>query len=179
MNEYFYLTASNEQRGPVPPTKFEQLGITGDTLIWCKGMDKWERAENVPEVRMYLRRNTQACGAPEPPNPYGYQGGNSQGYYTQRQGYMSPKPDTNLVPAIIVTVFSFLCCGLVGAVAGAVSIYKATQVDNFYASGLYDQAVLAANESKKWVKYAIIFDIVLASLVVMLYLFISVVCFSL
>lgn len=54
-----------------------------------------------------------------------------------------PKPNNCLVWAILSTLF---CCLPFGIVA----IIKATQVDNFWALGQYEEAYRAAREAKTW-----------------------------
>lgn len=56
---------------------------------------------------------------------------------------MLPKPDNNLVMAIITTI----CCCLP---LGIVAIVKAAKVNGLYLAGQYDLAVQAAAEAKKW-----------------------------
>lgn len=53
------------------------------------------------------------------------------------------KPDSNLVWAILTTL---ICCLPFGVVA----IVKACKVDSLWAIGLYQEAVNASNEAKKW-----------------------------
>ena len=53
-----------------------------------------------------------------------------------------PKPDNNMVMAILCTV----CCCLP---FGIYAIIKASKVNGFYMAGMYNEAVNAANEAKK------------------------------
>lgn len=54
-----------------------------------------------------------------------------------------PKPDNNLVLAIICTVCCCLPLGIVG-------IVKASKVNGLYMAGMYDMAAQEAQEAKKW-----------------------------
>lgn len=54
-----------------------------------------------------------------------------------------PKPDNNLVFAILTTV----CCCLP---FGIVAIIQASKVNGLYALGQYEAAVETANSAKKW-----------------------------
>lgn len=56
---------------------------------------------------------------------------------------MPPKPDNNLVLAIVCTVCCCLPLGIVG-------ILKATKVNELYFAKQYQAAALAAQEAKKW-----------------------------
>ena len=55
----------------------------------------------------------------------------------------TPKPNNNLALAIFTTV----CCCLP---AGIYAIIRAMKVNEFYMMKQYDEAVLAANDAKKW-----------------------------
>lgn len=54
-----------------------------------------------------------------------------------------PKPNNNLVLAIVCTILCCLPLGIVG-------IIKATKVDGYYNSGQYALAKQAADDAKKW-----------------------------
>lgn len=55
----------------------------------------------------------------------------------------TPKPNNNLALAIFTTV----CCCLP---AGIYAIIRAMKVNEYYMMKQYDEAVLAANDAKKW-----------------------------
>ena len=55
----------------------------------------------------------------------------------------TPKPNNNLALAIFTTV----CCCLP---AGIYAIIRAMKVNELYMMKQYDEAVLAANDAKKW-----------------------------
>lgn len=64
--------------------------------------------------------------------------------YNQASGQPPmPKPDNNLVLAIICTA----CCCLP---AGIYAIIRANDVNNLYGMGRYQEAVNAAADAKKW-----------------------------
>lgn len=152
MQDYFYLDSHNQQRGPVSPARFAELGVTPQTLVWCTGMADWAPAGSVAELSMFFRPGFSDQRPPEPPrqqtppgnkpgpNPYANNGG--------------PRcPDNHLVAAILVTIFCCLPCGVVALV-------KANQVNSFYYKGYYDQALLASADADKWIKYALIFGLI-------------------
>ncbi len=67
-----------------------------------------------------------------------------QQYTTTPHGApLPPKPDNNLILAIITTI----CCCLP---FGIVAIIKASKVNGLYMSGLYEQAAAEAADAKKW-----------------------------
>lgn len=59
------------------------------------------------------------------------------------QEVMPPKPENYLVWAILTT----LCCCLP---FGIVAIIKACKVNTLYAGRMYDAAVMASQDAKKW-----------------------------
>ena len=54
-----------------------------------------------------------------------------------------PKPNNNMVMAILCTV----CCCLP---FGIYAIIKASKVNGFHMAGMYNEAVISANEAKTW-----------------------------
>uniref|UniRef100_UPI0040571EA5 CD225/dispanin family protein n=1 Tax=Alistipes sp. TaxID=1872444 RepID=UPI0040571EA5 len=58
------------------------------------------------------------------------------------------KPDNYLIWAILSTLF---CCLPLGVVA----VIKSNQVDSLWLGGHHDEAIIASNETKKWLIIAI------------------------
>ena len=53
-NKYFAFIEGN-QVGPFELHQLAEAGVRPSTYVWCKGMDDWQRADSVPEVRdMFL-----------------------------------------------------------------------------------------------------------------------------
>ena len=61
-----------------------------------------------------------------------------------------------LAKSIISTIFSLICCGIIGCIPGIVSIVFATQVDGKLSSGDYDGAVHSSNNANIWSTVAIV-----------------------
>lgn len=76
-----------------------------------------------------------------------------------------PRPETNLVWAILCTV---LCC----LPFGIVSIIYATKVDSCYMTGRYDEAVKNSKEARKWAIIGAITSAVLWVLYILVYVII-------
>ena len=76
------------------------------------------------------------------------------GNYPPPQPQGAP-PSTNLVFAILVTLF---CC----LPFGIVSIVKASQVNGLWAQGQYDAAQASSAAAKKWAVWGVIAGIVVA-----------------
>lgn len=94
-------------------------------------------------------------GYPPPPPPQG-------GGFPPPPGYGAP-PDSNIVWAILVTLF---CC----LPFGIVSILKASQVSSLWAHGQYAQAQKAAADAKKWAIWGAIATVVLYVIFGIIYL---------
>lgn len=154
MNDYFYIDASGQQKGPIPPSQFSMFNVSADTLVWCKGMADWQRAGAVDELKAYLDNDANdANGATPPPTP-GAAGTASTAsgapydnvYHSMGSGTPNqsmPCPPSNLVWAIVSTI---LCC----LPTGIVAIVYACKVDNLYLMGDYQGAVEASHKARNW-----------------------------
>lgn len=88
----------------------------------------------------YYNDNQQYGNQPQGQQPYGQQ----QVYGQQAPNQPTPpKPDNNLVWAILST----LCCCLP---LGIVSIFYAAKVDSLYRAGLINEAYDASANARKW-----------------------------
>lgn len=96
---------------------------------------------------------------------------NPQSANQQTNAPQMPKPDNNLVLAIICTVCCCLPLGIVG-------IVKASKVNGLYMSGMYDLAVKEAQEAKKWSIIGIAVGAVIGVLYVLLYAVVGVAALS-
>lgn len=154
MNDYFYIDASGQQKGPIPPSQFSMFNVSADTLVWCKGMADWQRAGAVDELKAYLENDANGATPPPTPGTAGTASGapydnayHSMGSGTPNQSM--PCPPSNLVWAIVSTIF---CCLPFGIVA----IIKASQVNSFYMNGFYERAQISANDAQKWIIISVI-----------------------
>lgn len=107
--------------------------------------------------------------AQEPPHPnYNQQAPNYNQQapnYNQQAPYNNapmPRPDSNLVWAILSTV---LCC----LPTGIASIVYASKVDGCYATGRYAEAVENSQKALKWAKIGAIISIVVWILYILIY----------
>ncbi len=106
--------------------------------------------------------------APQPPQPNSQQAPNYNQQapnYNQQAPYTNasmPRPESNLVWAILCTV---LCC----LPLGIVSIVYASKVDGCYASGRYAEAVRNSKEALKWAKIGALLSVVFWILYVLIY----------
>ncbi len=133
---YYYVNAAGQQQGPVPAGSLLANGVKGDTLVWKLGMQEWKKAKDVPEL------NALFGAAQVPPIPPINSQSTRPTTPFNQQSQLPPKPDNNLVWAIITTV---LCCLPLGAYA----IYLSMQVDKLYYQGNYSAAEEKAKEVRK------------------------------
>lgn len=171
----YYIGKNNERLGPFPLEKLITNGLTPDSLVWCQGMSGWKRATEVPEVaalfapqqppqpqyappvqdyqqQQYQQSYQQpAYQQPQYQQPqYGYQ----QPYQQPQYGYRPPRPDSNMVWAILSTI---LCCMPLGIVA----IIKASNVNSLYDRGDYAGAEAAAKSAKSWAMWGAISAVII------------------
>ena len=148
MAEY-YIGINNKQVGPLPVDELLRNGLKPDTLVWCQGMPGWEKAINVPELAALFAQPQPQYAPPAEGYQQPYQQPQYQYPQYQQPQYaqggmgMPPKPDNNMIWAILSTV---LCCLPIGIVA----IIKASKVDTLYMQGNYSGAEEAAKSAKTW-----------------------------
>ena len=151
---YYYIGPNNQQQGPVPADQLISRGVTGETMVWKAGMAQWQKAKDVPELSQYFGaspftvRNpydNQATQFNQPPPNYGGGYGYGPQYAGQFGGGqpMGPCPDTNLVWAILTTIF---CC----LPFGIVSIVYSSKVESRWRMGLQEEAEEYSNKAKNW-----------------------------
>lgn len=56
----YFVFWDGEQRGPYSAEQLVALGIRPGTYVWSKGMDDWQRADGVEEIRELFRKNITA-----------------------------------------------------------------------------------------------------------------------
>ena len=130
MTQYYYLDSNHNQQGPVYPSQFASLGINSTTRVWAPGMSQWTAAGDIEELRPYLT----------PTTPNFAPGGN---YNTYGNHIFPPCPPTNLVWAILTTLF---CC----LPFGIISIIYASGVDSEWQRGNYENARRKSKLARNW-----------------------------
>lgn len=148
-NEYYYLDAGRQPQGPLA---FEALlekvkagELPAQVQVAQKGGAQW-----LPFATLASQQGISGFEV-LPPAP------------GTTCGALPPKPDNNLVWAILCTL---LCCLPLGIVA----IIKASAVDNLYAQGNYDEACRASSAAKKWSIWGAVLGVVLMGLYILLML---------
>ncbi len=147
MNNYFYIDLDGVQHGPLPLNQLvEKQCLRPETMVWNSTLVDWQRADSVDGLNEALAATNSAnMGNTPPPHPNNNDSKTSQQgsyYYQNYQNQIPPKPENWLVWNILATV---LCCGFI---PGIVGIIYSSKVDNYWAMGLYSDAMRAANTAK-------------------------------
>lgn len=98
--KYFILDSNSQQQGPFTIYELRDRGINEQTLVWAEGMENWQPAWQVEEIKRLLF--DQPAGTPPPP-PHST---DSFSQTTPRQP-MSPQPQQShraLIAGIIIAV---------------------------------------------------------------------------
>ena len=135
MEKYYYVDSMGKQAGPISKEQFSAYGITGDTLVWCKGMSNWDKVKNIPSL--HNSSNGWANIPPIPNNGYSVVGVSSS------NNPSNVRPDSYLAWSILSTI---LCCWPLGIPA----IVASTKVDKLWQQGDFDGARKKSEDAKKW-----------------------------
>lgn len=137
--QYYYVDPQGVRQGPLPLSSIPREQITPTTKVWCKGMDTWEDAGNVPDFAPLLAQPiaNEPQQPPTPPQPQGYQAP-SQGYQAPQQSYQAPAPMSDeskkaLITSLIV-VGSFVLIILIGVGVIFLSTKKSHHSSDDYAA---------------------------------------------
>lgn len=142
MEEYFYIDAAGQQKGPITPNNFMPLGLTADTLIWKNGMTDWQAAGTLPELTSYLHPIPVPPPLPTPP-PLAYAPPRPAG----------KKPANYLIWSLLNLAF---CCLPLGFVA----LHYSLKVDKLWEKGATLEAIKAAGNAKLYCLLSVIFGLV-------------------
>ena len=52
----YFAMIDGERRGPFELQQLAEAGVRPDTYVWCKGMDDWEKAEDVADICRFYRQ---------------------------------------------------------------------------------------------------------------------------
>lgn len=65
----YFAMIDGRQYGPMELDDLVREGVRPDTYVWCKGMDDWMEASEVPDICRYFRQ--RLSGTLPPRNPDG------------------------------------------------------------------------------------------------------------
>lgn len=156
MEQYYYLDANNQQKGPVGLAELIPAGVRQQTMIWKKGMPNWQQASAVPEVAALFVETIEPT---PPPMPTQRTYTETPRTYTQTAAprpNMGVKPDNYLVWSILLTA---ICCLSfnIGGIFGIAAIVYSTRVDSLWNTGNVEGAKQAAKQAKTfcWVSFGL------------------------
>ena len=70
--KYYYSTNGVDQNGPLTFEELKREGITAETLIWHKGINEWQKAGEIPKLKILFEKETIILSKPKtkiPPPP--------------------------------------------------------------------------------------------------------------
>lgn len=194
MENKYYAYIDDRQVGPLDLNQLADAGVRPSTYIWCKGMDDWQRADEVEEVRnLFLqhlnrRRETREekrpAPLPEQQRPSDYFNTGSSGapkederppkFRFGRFGVDLPEPDqigpdTNNPPQVsmVLAVLALLLCFWPTAIVAIYFTHKAQKTWNG-ANGNEDMKKRAhdyARLAKMWLGFSVAFGIIAWSVI--------------
>lgn len=50
----FYVLDNNQQKGPFSENELKSMLLTNDTFVWREGMENWDYAKNIEELKIYI-----------------------------------------------------------------------------------------------------------------------------
>lgn len=137
MEQYYYISSSKQQVGPISLEEMLGAPLLRETSVWKTGLPKWVKAEELPELASLFQ--SQAAAAPVQDIPAA-QPATANGAPVNE--YLL-KPNNGLVWAIFSCVF---CC----LPTGIYAIILASKVDSLWLQKRYDESRLMAEKARKW-----------------------------
>lgn len=159
----YYAFIDNKQEGPFDLHQLVDVGVRPSTYIWCKGMDDWQRADQVDEVCELFRNhvNTSYSAKSEPESPHPFSSDENQPrpedlpdlsdvpqsyrYFVRKSGTVpgpshSLDPDIERAPQIsmALAILSLVMCFVPTGIAAVVFTYKSQKT--------WDKAMAARKE---------------------------------
>jgi hypothetical protein len=122
----YYIYIYSQKEGPYTLEELSNKNLKADTLVWREGLTEWKQAKEFPELHSFIYAT--------PPDP------------TVTNTPPTPMPKTWFVESILVTIFCCIPFGIIG-------IIKSNEVEPLWIAGHHEQALIKANEAKKWVMW--------------------------
>lgn len=132
----YYIIVNDIQQGPYRKEDLPSLGLKADTPVWKEGMENWQRADSVEELKPYFIRIGQPEHIPFP----SYGGRKSQW----------------MALSIVATVLGL--CSCIGLVIGIIAIVKCSNANNYYRCGDNEMGERADASAKTLAIVALCFD---------------------
>ena len=152
----YWINHNGVQTGPVELDALKEMGLTSQAYVWCEGMADWVKITQVPELQgMYematVPESAAAAQSDVATQPAQSPSAGQQPQYSPVQP--APCPPTNMVWAILATIFCCIPLGIVG-------IYYANQVSKRYLTGDFEGAKSASDTGAWWIIAAITIGII-------------------
>lgn len=129
MTKYF-ARFDHATKGPFTLTQLVEAGVRPSTYVWCKGMDDWQRAEDIADICRAMRCTLAGLPIPgEEPTPQQKSNPESQqsaaDNLSLRNFYGIPEPDIKIdydvkpqgISIMMAVVLSICCFPITGMVA--------------------------------------------------------------
>ena len=64
MKFYYYISKEGVRQGPFPLDNLTSNDISQNTFVWCKGMEKWQRAKDVQDfAKIFINQSERELKA--------------------------------------------------------------------------------------------------------------------
>ncbi len=142
----YWINHNGVQSGPVDLDTLKGMGLTSAAYVWHEGLTDWVKITQLPELQGMFEMEPQAV-APEPlQQPVAVTGDPIAPQQATTPGLpqpVEPCPPTNMVWAILATIF---CCIPLGIVA----IVYSNKVSKCYLAGDIEGAKRASETGAWW-----------------------------
>ncbi|MBQ6167030.1 MAG: CD225/dispanin family protein [Muribaculaceae bacterium] len=157
----YWINHNGVQSGPVELEALKDMGLTSAAYVWREGMADWVKITQMPELQgMYEMVAQPQAAAPQPAGAAAPQqpqvvtgdpiGGQPQYGPVQPS---EPCPPTNMVWAVLATIFCCIPLGIVG-------IVYANKVSKCYLAGDIEGAKRASETGAWWCIAAITIGVI-------------------
>lgn len=173
----YFAMIDGERRGPYTLEELGTAGVLPDTYVWCKGMDNWQKAEEVADICRYYRQRlynishtptlpavqqplTQPTAQPEvadgvgprTPREINRLGMAYDEMPEEHVDWLHTKPSDMLTPAVIATIFFFFPTGLAAFFSARKSraLWEESQITEDHAQA--EQLARSAHDSSRYAK---------------------------
>lgn len=157
----YWINHNGVQSGPHDLEAIKQMGLTSNAYVWREGMADWMKITQMPELQGLFEMASQADDTAAQPAAAPQQTEAVTGTRMEQQPagqqYMpqpaEPCPPTNMVWAVLATIFCCIPLGIVG-------IIYANKVSKCYLTGDLEGAKKASETGAWWIIAAITIGVI-------------------
>ncbi|MCQ2268414.1 MAG: GYF domain-containing protein [Bacteroidaceae bacterium] len=128
----YFVLLNDERRGPYTLEELAKKYITEDVLVWHEGMDGWEKAGKLEELKSIIKQMP-----PEPPR------------FKILKNWLTESIAATAICAVLSYIPMFQFC-LLAVPFGGIAIFKALKVQEFQRKSNTELARHYAEEARKW-----------------------------